>query len=50
MEPLQERATKVIAQAEEEKKNMVKIQIECGEIIRKEVTVQEVDSLREKTA
>jgi hypothetical protein len=49
MEPLQEWAVEVIAQAEEAKKNMAQTQAECAEMINEEITVQVLDALREKT-
>jgi hypothetical protein len=49
MEPLQELAAEVIAQAEEAKKNMAQIQAECTEMINEEITMQVLDALREKT-
>jgi DNA repair exonuclease SbcCD ATPase subunit len=49
MEPLQERAAEVIAQAEEAKKNMAQTQAECTEMISDEIAVQVLDALREKT-
>jgi hypothetical protein len=49
MELLQEREVEVIVQEEEAKKKMAQIQGECAEMINKEVTVQVVDTLREKT-
>jgi hypothetical protein len=49
MEPLQEQVAEVIAQAEEEKKNMEKIQLECAQMINEEVTTQVVDTLKENT-
>jgi hypothetical protein len=49
MEPLQELAVEVIAQEEEEKKNMAQTQAECTEMIREEITTQVLDALKEKT-
>jgi uncharacterized coiled-coil DUF342 family protein len=49
MEPLQERATEVIAQVEDAKKNMAQTQAECTEMINDEIAVQVLDALREKT-
>jgi uncharacterized coiled-coil DUF342 family protein len=49
MEPLQERAAEVIAQAEDTKKNMAQTQAECTEMINDEIAVQVLDALREKT-
>jgi hypothetical protein len=49
MEPLQERTTTVIAQAEETKKNMAQTQVECVEMINDEIAVQVLGALREKT-
>jgi hypothetical protein len=48
MEPLQELATEIIAQSEEEKKNMAQTQAECTEMIWEEITVQVLDALTEK--
>jgi hypothetical protein len=48
MEPLQELATEVIAQEEEEKKNMAQTQAECTKMIWEEITVQVLDALKEK--
>jgi hypothetical protein len=47
MEPLQERETKVIVQAEYAKKNMVQIQEQCTEMINKDIATQVVDALKE---
>lgn len=47
MEPLQELATKVIAQVEEAKKKMVQTQSECAKMISEEITAQVLDALRE---
>jgi hypothetical protein len=46
MEPLQELAAEVIAQDEEEKKNMAQTQEECVEMISEEITAQVLDALK----
>jgi hypothetical protein len=46
MEPLQDLAVKFIAQAEEEKKNMVQTHAECTEMISEEIIVKVLDALR----
>jgi hypothetical protein len=49
MEPLQEWAAEVIAQAEEAKKNMAQTQAECAGMVSDEIAVQVLDALKEKT-
>jgi hypothetical protein len=49
MEPLQERATEVIAQAEEAKTYMAQTQAECARMVSDEIAVQVLDALKEKT-
>jgi hypothetical protein len=49
MEPLQEWASEVIVQEEEEKNNMVQTQAECAKMINEEITMQVLDALRGKT-
>jgi predicted nucleic acid-binding Zn-ribbon protein len=49
MEPLQERATEVIAQAEEAKTYMAQTQAECARMVSDEIAVQILDALKEKT-
>jgi hypothetical protein len=48
MEPLQELAVEVIAQAEEAKKNMAQIQAECTEMINEEITSASIGRTQRK--
>jgi hypothetical protein len=48
MEPLQDQATQMIMQLEEEKKNMVQAQGECATMIQEEITMQALEALTEK--
>lgn len=50
MEPLQERAAKVIAQVEEAQMNMAQTQAECARMVNDEIAVQVLDALKDKNA
>jgi hypothetical protein len=50
MEPLQDQATQLIAQLEEEKKNMAKTHAECTTMVQEEITMQNLEALTEKAA
>jgi hypothetical protein len=48
MELLQERKVKFIAQEEESKTYMAQTQVECARLISNKISVQELDTLKEK--
>jgi peptidoglycan hydrolase CwlO-like protein len=49
MESLQEQVEEVLAQVEEAKAHITQTQEECVELISDDITVQIVDTLKEKT-
>jgi hypothetical protein len=50
MEPLQDQAVEMIAELEEEKKNMEQTQAECTSTVKKEFIAQNLEALTENVA